>query len=303
MHDTDSRPHSAESLSLASRDFWWNPDFLALMARRWDLASARRLLDVGCGVGHWGRLLLPHAHPEARLTGVDRERAWVAEAQARAAAQGLAGRTQYLQGTAEALPFPDDAFDVVTCQTVLLHVGDPAAVLREMRRVVAPGGLVAVAEPVNLASSLVLGSTRFSEDVDETMALTRFEAICYRGKARLGLGHNSIGALLPQLFHQAGFTGVRAWQTDKAAVVAPPYDEPEARLAVAEAKDALARGLWIWDREESQRYWLAGGGEAGAFEGLWQRGLAAMRRIIEGYEAGTEYSIGQGFFFLAAARK
>src|SRR4051812_44702072 len=37
------------------RDTWWNADFLDLMARRWGLSSALRVLDVGCGVGHWGR--------------------------------------------------------------------------------------------------------------------------------------------------------------------------------------------------------------------------------------------------------
>jgi cyclopropane fatty-acyl-phospholipid synthase-like methyltransferase len=39
------------------RDFWWNRDFLELMAKRWDLKSVSSALDVGCGVGHWGQLL------------------------------------------------------------------------------------------------------------------------------------------------------------------------------------------------------------------------------------------------------
>jgi len=39
------------------RDYWWNHDFLQLMAKRWNLETVDSVLDVGCGVGHWGRLL------------------------------------------------------------------------------------------------------------------------------------------------------------------------------------------------------------------------------------------------------
>ncbi|MEW5737755.1 MAG: class I SAM-dependent methyltransferase [Myxococcota bacterium] len=299
----DTQPHSAEHLSRETRDFWWNADFLALMAQRWSLQGVSRLLDVGCGVGHWGRLLLPHCAAGATLTGVDREPAWVKEATARGERSGPAGRVRYVEGTAQALPFPDASFDFVTCQTVLLHVPDPVAVLREMKRVVRPGGLVAVAEPVNQASSLVLGSTRFHEDVEETVALLRFELTCYRGKERLGLGHNSIGALLPKLFTEAGLDELRVWNTDKATVLAPPYADPEARASVVEAKDELRRGIWLWDREETRRYFVAGGGEERAFDAEYSRGLAAAGRVVEAYERGTEFSVGAGFFLLASGRK
>jgi 2-polyprenyl-3-methyl-5-hydroxy-6-metoxy-1,4-benzoquinol methylase len=50
------KPHSADYFG-ATRDFWWNHDFLELMSARWRLAAVRSVLDVGCGVGHWGRCL------------------------------------------------------------------------------------------------------------------------------------------------------------------------------------------------------------------------------------------------------
>lgn len=298
----DAKPHSAEYLALETREFWWNPDFLDLMARRWRLADARRVLDVGAGVGHWGQLLLPRCHPDATLTGLEREPEWVAKAAARAAAKGLGGRASYQQGVAQALPFPDGSFDFVTCQTVLIHLPDPVAALKEMKRVTAPGGLVAVAEPINMASSMVLGSTRFHDDVDELLELYRAELLCYRGKERLGLGNNSLGAFLPKLFREAGLEGFEAFQSDKVPVVAPPYADPEARASVVEAKDALAQGVWIYGREEMRRYYVAGGGDPSGFDALFERGLAATRRIVEAMEQGAEYSVGAGFFVLASAR-
>lgn len=131
-----------------TRDFWWHVDFLALMARRWRLDEVHAMLDVGCGLGHWGRLLRPLLAPDARVWGIDPEPEWVTQAAERADQPGA-----YTYGTAsaDALPFPDDTFDMVTCQTVLIHVPDLAAALREMHRVLRPGGLLAVAEPNNLA--------------------------------------------------------------------------------------------------------------------------------------------------------
>src|SRR5580658_7543327 len=73
------RPHSAELFG-EQRDFWWNRDFLDLMATRWRLNEAASLADIGCGLGHWSRLLYPYLRPSASLAGVDREPRWVAEA-------------------------------------------------------------------------------------------------------------------------------------------------------------------------------------------------------------------------------
>jgi hypothetical protein len=64
-------PHSAEPFG-PQRDFWWNRDFLDLMATRWRLREASSLADIGCGVCHWSRLLYPYLRESARLTGVDR---------------------------------------------------------------------------------------------------------------------------------------------------------------------------------------------------------------------------------------
>jgi len=65
------------------RDFWWNEDFLPLLARRWRLHEASSLADVGCGAGHWSRLLYPFLRRPARLVAVDQESRWVAEAERR----------------------------------------------------------------------------------------------------------------------------------------------------------------------------------------------------------------------------
>ena len=145
--------HSAEYFG-DTRDYWWNVDFLELIGKRLSFDHVQDVLDVGSGVGHWGQLLanvLPH---NARVQGVDRDPLWVEKAAGRAAAHGLADRFTYQVAVAEKLPFADASFDLVTCQTVLIHTPDPGAVVDEMIRVARPGGLILAAEPNNIARAL-----------------------------------------------------------------------------------------------------------------------------------------------------
>ncbi|MBS1984660.1 MAG: methyltransferase domain-containing protein, partial [Bdellovibrionales bacterium] len=149
MTSNNNTGHSAEYFG-ASRDFWWNHDFLALMAQRLRLDQCTLALDVGCGIGHWGFTLARAVNPRAQWTGVDREPNWVRRAGERARDAGLAERFRFVEGTAQALPFHDASFDLVTCQTVLIHLPDPRVALREMQRVLRPGGRLLVVEPNNL---------------------------------------------------------------------------------------------------------------------------------------------------------
>ena len=55
MADSSATPaaNCSGMLDEPSRDFWWNEDFVELLARRVRLADAEAVLDVGCGIGHW----------------------------------------------------------------------------------------------------------------------------------------------------------------------------------------------------------------------------------------------------------
>jgi ubiquinone/menaquinone biosynthesis C-methylase UbiE len=105
------------------------------------------VLDVGCGTG--GTLdAIVSAHPEARAWGIDLSAEMIARARERLAeAGGRAGGAVDLQvADAEHLPLADEAVDLVVCVDSLHHYPDPAAALREMRRVTRPGGGLVIGE-------------------------------------------------------------------------------------------------------------------------------------------------------------
>jgi ubiquinone/menaquinone biosynthesis C-methylase UbiE len=106
-----------------------------------DLALARapetqRILDVGCGTGYLLRELAGRCSQAVELVGIDPAGGMIAAA--RAAADD--DRLQWVEGTAEELPFPEAFFDLVVSTTSFDHWADQQAGLAECARVLVPGG-------------------------------------------------------------------------------------------------------------------------------------------------------------------
>jgi SAM-dependent methyltransferase len=106
------------------------------------LEPGMRLLDVGCGPGTITLDLSERVSPGETI-GVDRDPGIVAEAQSLLDSRQISG-VEFRTADAYALEFDDASFDVVHAHQLLQHLTDPVAALREMRRVLRPGGVLAV---------------------------------------------------------------------------------------------------------------------------------------------------------------
>lgn len=103
--------------------------------------DGKRVLDCGCGEGYGTALLAERA---ALAIGLDREPEVVAYASGK---YQPATRAAFVAASADALPFSDGSVDVVACFQVLEHLADAPGVLREVRRVLAPGGALLLTTP------------------------------------------------------------------------------------------------------------------------------------------------------------
>jgi ubiquinone/menaquinone biosynthesis C-methylase UbiE len=104
-------------------------------------ADGRRVLDVGCGDGALATAL---SRRGARVTGLDADPRMLTAARDRALAESV--EVDLVNGQAEALPFPDGAFDDVVAVTVLCFVQRADHAIAEMARVLRPGGRLVIGE-------------------------------------------------------------------------------------------------------------------------------------------------------------
>jgi ubiquinone/menaquinone biosynthesis C-methylase UbiE len=111
------------------------------LVRRLELRSGESVLDVGCGTGDYTREVAALVAPGGRAVGLDFSRAMIGEALTRQASSRLPAAFE--QGDAQRLPFDSATFDAARTERMLCHVPDHEAALREMVRVVRPGGKVA----------------------------------------------------------------------------------------------------------------------------------------------------------------
>jgi cyclopropane fatty-acyl-phospholipid synthase-like methyltransferase len=109
-----------------------------------ELQAGQRLLDIGCGAGVPAIRL--GQRTDAIITGITNSKWQVGEATRRVKAAGLRGQVKIDYGDAAELPYPDEAFDAVLALQSLQHAEDRGQWLREMVRVLRPGGRVVLAD-------------------------------------------------------------------------------------------------------------------------------------------------------------
>jgi ubiquinone/menaquinone biosynthesis C-methylase UbiE len=191
------------------------------------LEPGTRLLEVGCGVGAV-LAVLGQEFPGISLVGVDIEPKQLDFARGHLERAGV--EASLVEADALALPFPDQSFDHVWMMWFLEHVPDPVAVLREARRVLAPGGAITAIE-VDYSTCRADPSTPSIEALIRTMVA---------GMA--ASGWSDAGTRLPEWLRDSGFRDVDEgerpywWQNDDLAV--------QARYAadvMESALDALAQ--------------------------------------------------------------
>lgn len=263
MPDGATRPENRRATDASAPG--WGPDAVAMLQRRRAedraafvlpfLSATDRVLDVGCGPGTM-TAGLARAVPEGRAIGIDRVPSQIGLARSATADLPTAG---FGVGSVDALPVADAAVDAVFAHALLEHLPAPIEALRECRRVLRPGGIVALSCSDWSRAHL----EPFDADVRDAMAGHHLL------RRRAG-GDPFAGTSLPAWVADAGFTDLAVRCVDRVDLA---YDALAryvgARLDVAlTAADGLANdrpvlrraadaaGRWAGRRGSATQCWV-----------------------------------------------
>ena len=239
MQDVDAHEHyHAQLIGMLEHlwgDGWLSPGGPAEVERL--LAGinikGKSVLDIGCGAGGID-VLLAETYGAAYVTGMDVEDTVIANARERAHKAGVAERVGFLKVAPGPLPFPPQTFDIVFSKDSIVHVPDKHSLMREVFRVVKPGGWF-------VASDWLIGHD------NEPSA----EMKAYIASEGLDFGMAS-PARYRDAMQQAGFANIEttsrnAWycETAKAEIAmlkGPLYEGAAAKLG----KDFVDHNIAIW---------------------------------------------------------
>lgn len=229
----DARRAIAYLDAQAAMPFWRaiKKESLALL----QLREGERALDVGCGTGEEVRAMAERVGGAGLAAGVDLSRALIGEARTRTPADRP---VRFEIADATALPFERTAFHAVRVERTLQHLADPAAALKEMLRVAAPGARLVALEPD--WDTLVIGGE--PAGVSREISRLWFERI----------QSPAIGRRLPFEMRLLGVTEIRV-RPRRSAIGSLAFLDQQIEL-----RDLMAAGIAQGriEKAEAERWWL-----------------------------------------------
>jgi SAM-dependent methyltransferase len=184
------------------------------------ISEGMTVADFGCGPGAVSRMLASLVGASGSVTGIDFHAPQTEEARRLAAMEGVTN-TSFVRADACNTGLPGNQFDLVYCRFLLLHLMDPASCLREMWRVLKPGGIL-VAEDGDLASACSVPPTALDAFADLFSRLGPMRGVDYSLANRLwhlvgDAGFTITNVKVHQPAERAGLSGLLLkWSVEEA---------------------------------------------------------------------------------------
>ena len=285
------------------RKFMWEPEYVALLAKWVGFKQGQTVVDVGCGLGYLGTLYWPHFGKGGKYYGLDVSPKLIVQAKKMAKDWAKGGKTEFKVGDAYKLPYPDESADVVMCQTLLMHLSDPQKAVKEMYRVLKPGGAILCKEPDNLSWSLQHILTSLPElPMEDELFFRKIDFIYAKGRANLGQGFLNAAPRVPLWLKAAGFSQIDAKIASQVSLGVPPYETPRQKHEVAERKELICRSKKPdYKRQISDNFkktFFAGGGTQSDYDKYLK-----LRKKIKPRKKLYEQQIKTGSYFWFNARQ
>ena len=272
------------------------------MAKRWELNKVNSILDVGCGKCHWTKLISAFLNPGTIIKAVDNDPKWTQKNDdANTFFSSKKMDFNLIQASATKLPFEDNTFDAVTCQTLLIHLKNPIDAIKEMTRVLKPEGILIFAEPNNLAISAIKDSLTSSYSIEELVENFKYSLIKEKGKINLDRGDNSFGDLLPNILNKLKLKEIKSFISDKTNLVLPPYETKEMQAMILQITSLEFEEYYY--KETHQEFETFGSKFKSTLLNVKEKEKLALSNLKNSIEIGKYFSGGGFLMYLISARK
>ncbi len=227
--------------------------------RRVPVREQDHVLDAACGTGIVARLLCGQIPRPRQITGLDLNEGMLAVAQRLGDEAGLG--IEWRRGDLSALPFDDATFDLVVCQQGLQFVPDKSKALQEMRRVLVPGGRLALnvfGAPSRFHAALARGLAKFMDSSVAQLSLAPF-AFATAAELRALIGAAGLGDVrLDTVSISRRVEPTQEWLLQYSSAL--PYAATVAAMRGAARAEMLReiaaelKGLWVEDTQAGDSF-------------------------------------------------
>lgn len=214
---------------------------------RMDIDSKANVLDLGCGTGVATRAIARRSGFKGSLMGIDLSSHLVEAARRYAVEEKLGDRVQFETGDSHTLAIASGSFDAVVAHTLFSHLDDPAKVLAEMRRVLRPGGVIAIFDGDYASMTFELADEVRSRQMDDAIiaSIVTNPRVLRQLPRQLKKAGFAVDTVLPSIITEVGTadfwkSGVESFS--KLAPVAGVLTEAQSAAWLEELLAASARG-------------------------------------------------------------
>ncbi len=201
-------------------------------------------------------------------------------------------KIKFQKNDAYEIPFEDETFDFVTCQTLLMHLEDPEIAIAEMLRVLKPGGRLLLAEPNNYGDIVRANTAQEELSIEERIDIVRLYAMVEEGKKRLRMGNMGVCSYLSGMLKSLGCEDVEVCRNDKVFYFSAPYTREQEILATHLRKLVENDYFYIFPPESARMFFEA----VSTDESLYARLIETSRKLNNIYKRQIDTKTLEGTF-------
>ena len=198
-----------------TRSLYLNIDYLQFLVEKvWKITKKVDVVDFGCGYGYLGLVLMPLLPDGSTYTGVDISEELINKG--REIFKTVPFNHNFIVSSAKGVPEKDDTFDIAICNSVLMHIPEPDAVLTEMKRITRKDGMVISCESNwNAVNALMyIDGIKKSKITDLGFLQTLFERVYEKTKT-----DGNIGMKMPVIMARNNIKNIQARISDAVRII------------------------------------------------------------------------------------